>query len=358
MSRDFQKGRARVISIISGKGGCGKTLLTAVVGRALAKEGLRVLLIDFDIFVRGLSIFLADYSSGDLHTRSRLTISDILLDVTRQNSLDITGLAIFRFFECDVIPSSSSISAPLDYDQQQLSSFEFGKSVVEKILSNVRNEYDIILIDNRASIDSLVLAVCTCSDLIISVAEDDQLCLQTNSNLVNHLRYKRDVKNVYTLINKGRRVTSYDDLGKERWRRTEFNYIGVIPFDLEIMEDFGTNRFWRTIDETLYFRAVIDAWNTVAKMEGLKKIDVGGYKFPPSIFMSKKAGKYTTIERMMRIYSVVLIFMGILLFTFDKLAERGLSLTEVLSLVCIIAGLLILLVPSKGIRRWLLGKSD
>lgn len=360
MTHDSKNKKARVISIVSGKGGCGKTLLTAVIGRALAREGLKVLLIDFDIFVRGLTILLADYLEKGLQTKTKITVSDLLLSSESQNigNLLPEKLAIFRFFKCDVLPACSNIAAPLDYDQKQLSSFKFCKSIVNKLLSNVKNKYDIILIDNRASIDSLVLATCHCSDVIISVAEDDDLCLQTNSNIVNHLRYKQSIKNVYTIINKGRRITSYDGLKNMSWHRPEFNYVGVIPFDIEIMEDFGKSRFWLTFHETLYFRAIIDVWNNMAKMEGLKRISLKKYRFPPSIFMSKKEGKFTMIERMMRLYSIMLVFAGIFMAVYDKVLRGNLNLFEILSLTCIVSGLVVLILSTTSFRRWLLGKSD
>lgn len=44
------------IALASGKGGVGKTLLTAALGLALAEEGYRVLLADCDMGLRNLDI--------------------------------------------------------------------------------------------------------------------------------------------------------------------------------------------------------------------------------------------------------------------------------------------------------------
>ena len=44
-----------IINVISGKGGTGKSLCTAVLADALAKKCGPVLVIDLDIFVRGLT---------------------------------------------------------------------------------------------------------------------------------------------------------------------------------------------------------------------------------------------------------------------------------------------------------------
>jgi septum site-determining protein MinD len=49
---------ARVITIASGKGGTGKTTITANLGVALSKLGKKVLLIDADVAMANLSLIL------------------------------------------------------------------------------------------------------------------------------------------------------------------------------------------------------------------------------------------------------------------------------------------------------------
>ena len=48
----------KIINIVSGKGGTGKTLLVAVLAELLSRKRAKVLLIDVDIFVRGLTCLL------------------------------------------------------------------------------------------------------------------------------------------------------------------------------------------------------------------------------------------------------------------------------------------------------------
>src|SRR5436305_13904802 len=90
-----------LISIVSGKGGTGKTLLTAVLGRALAREGLRILLVDLDIFVRGLTILLADYTKRS--PAKTLTVVDLLQGDMPELEIGTLPVAA-RFFECDFLP--------------------------------------------------------------------------------------------------------------------------------------------------------------------------------------------------------------------------------------------------------------
>ena len=49
---------ARVIVVTSGKGGVGKTTITALLGRALAHEKKKVVLIDADLGLKNLDVVL------------------------------------------------------------------------------------------------------------------------------------------------------------------------------------------------------------------------------------------------------------------------------------------------------------
>ena len=62
------------IAVVSGKGGTGKTSLTAGVGTALAQSGKRVLCVDCDIGLRNLDLALG------LTDRALMDFSDVALD--------------------------------------------------------------------------------------------------------------------------------------------------------------------------------------------------------------------------------------------------------------------------------------
>ena len=62
------------IAVVSGKGGTGKTSLSAGVGTALAQSGKRVLCVDCDIGLRNLDLALG------LTDRALMDFSDVALD--------------------------------------------------------------------------------------------------------------------------------------------------------------------------------------------------------------------------------------------------------------------------------------
>ncbi len=343
--------RAKIINVVSGKGGTGKSLLSAVLGCALAREGIRVLLIDFDIFVRGLTILLTE--SGKRRIRSEgATVAELLSG--NQKVLDgIEGLAIERFYECDVLPSVKNIGEPFDFEVE--TPLNKTLAVIKDIFSTARSNYDLVLVDNRGGLDRLFIESCKHSDVVLAVAEDDDVALQTNANLINYLRFNEGLRNVYTVINKGRRIHSYSDLTSTKFRKVEFNYVGVIPFDDEIMEDFGTERFWSTIYQTLYFRAAIDAWNALARTEDLQPLSLDRYHFPPKIFMSPGAGRYSLIERMMILYGMTFALSGIVYWLYYAWKKGTVQLPEITAIISVVLGLVTILLSVFGFRRLLVG---
>lgn len=356
----------KVISIVSGKGGCGKSLLTAVLGRALAREHQKVLIVDFDIFVRGLTVLLNDFGKIIPQNEMYLTTSGIL-GIFSEKSKDkkplyfggTNLLSIERFFECDVLPSVGNIADPLDYNDKDLSDQEFCLEVVNYLLKQEDiKKYDYILLDNRAGMDSLVYACCANSDIVLSIAEDDPVGKMTNLNLVNFIKYSKNLKNIYSIINKARKVRDINEIERRINERSDFSIVGVVPFDIEILENFGTEKFWYTVDETLYFKAIIDSWNRLAKTANLVPIKESNYNFPPKIFMDKSLGKFTLLERMLRVYSVVFIFSGIGVYAYSKFRFEQISMLDLVSLISVTIGVLSLLISTTSVKNFLFGRES
>lgn len=123
----------RIISIQSGKGGTGKTLIAASIGFLLAHCGHRTLLIDTDLITRGLSFFLM----GDEPYRAKYGLSDYLTDdspISDQNLINIRSP--FCNSNLYFLPSSSKLQSHA-IDKYPYKDFQ-------KILSNRLNYlYDV-----------------------------------------------------------------------------------------------------------------------------------------------------------------------------------------------------------------------
>jgi hypothetical protein len=224
---------------------------------------------------------------------------------------------------------------------------------VRKLLDVVTPKYDYVLLDSRAGVDSFVLAACESSDIIVAIAEDDDVGRQTNSNLVNHLRFKRHLKTVYTIINKTRRVRQYSDIRERMLQRHEFSVIGFIPFDIEVMDNFGSEKFWGQIFETLYFRSLVDTWNTLAKAEQLAEISPSRYSFAPALFMSRTAGRYSLIERIIRLYGILIFLFGAVAYLAQNFFDSPFFPLKYAGAALLLGGFMIL-ISGSAMRNFLL----
>lgn len=303
MVKKMSNSKTTYISIISGKGGTGKSLFTAVLGNCLAKEQKRILLVDMDLHVRGLTILLSSYMDNG---NGKMSISDYC----ETNSDE--EFSIFRFQECEFIPAVGDISEPLVFPLEN-NSISFYKHFFSKLKNFAENKmYDIVILDCRSGLDSSIVECVKNSDYTISITEDDDVCLNANMNLVNYFRHKEKIKSIYTIINKGRRIKEPEDIDKKIESIFDFSCLGVIPFDEQIMEDYGKSRFWLSVYDTLYFYGLVMSWD---KFQEKTKIQCNIDKKKYNIKVHKKHNQnkkpvLIKTSNIIRIYSYILLFLS------------------------------------------------
>ncbi|KAE8991387.1 hypothetical protein PR002_g20865 [Phytophthora rubi] len=124
----------RVVVITSGKGGVGKTTVTASIGYGLAQRGFRTCLIDFDIGLRNLDLHLGC---------ERRVIFDFIHVIEKNCRL---GQALIRDKRLDKL---SLLAASQTRDKEALT-----EEGVELVLDELRAQFDFILCDSPAGIES------------------------------------------------------------------------------------------------------------------------------------------------------------------------------------------------------------
>ncbi|MEM7821405.1 MAG: cell division ATPase MinD [Candidatus Aenigmatarchaeota archaeon] len=139
---------SRIISIISGKGGVGKTTLTANLGVALAKFGKRVVAVDCNLTTSHLGFYfgLYYYSKTLNHVlKGEAAVSD----------------TIYNFYpNFSIIPASLSLEDLVGVEISQL----------KPSLDELSSKNDIILLDSAPGIGREALSVLTISKEAIFVA--------------------------------------------------------------------------------------------------------------------------------------------------------------------------------------------
>ena len=125
---------AEVITITSGKGGVGKSTITANIATSLAKLGKKVVAVDFDIGLRNLDMILG------LENRIVYDVVDLM-----EGNCNLAQAIIKdkRVGNLHFLPASQT------KDKNVLN-----KEKVEKLINELKKEFDYILIDSPAGIES------------------------------------------------------------------------------------------------------------------------------------------------------------------------------------------------------------
>lgn len=170
---------AKVVAMVSGKGGVGKSTLSVGLGMAFASVGKKVLLVEFDTGLRGV---------------------DIMLGITEQIVYDLGDLLEGRCnINSAIIPSPHyanlfAIVAPLSLQESMR------MEDVSLLLSGLRPHFDIILLDTPAGIGSS-LRISALSDLSLIVATPDPICVR-DGNRVALAFAERHYRNHRLVINR------------------------------------------------------------------------------------------------------------------------------------------------------------
>ena len=146
-------GPARIIAMCNQKGGVGKTTTSINMSAALAEYGRKVLLVDFDpqgALSAGLGVNAHDAT----------TIYDLMLDrkLNPKDAIQKTSVA-----NLDVIPANIELSAA----EMKLVNEIAREQILAKILKQVVDDYDLIVIDCQPSLGLLTVNALTAAHGVI-----------------------------------------------------------------------------------------------------------------------------------------------------------------------------------------------
>jgi chromosome partitioning protein len=161
----LEHGPARIAAVCNQKGGVGKTTTTINLGAALAEQGRRVLLVDFDP-QGALSVGLGiqphelDATIYNLLMERNLSAADVVMKTS------VDGL--------DLLPSNIDLSGA----EVQLV-HEVGREfVLGRVLQPLIPDYDVVLIDCQPSLGLLTVNALACADGVLVPLECEYFALR------------------------------------------------------------------------------------------------------------------------------------------------------------------------------------
>lgn len=153
-------GPARVIAMCNQKGGVGKTTSSINIAGALSQYGRRVLIVDFD--PQGAATVGLGINAN--------AVEDTVYTALFNPRMDVHTVIQHTDFEnLDIMPSNIDLSAA----EVQLVAEVGREQVLAGVLRQVKDEYDVIIIDCQPSLGLLTVNALTAADgVIIPVAAE------------------------------------------------------------------------------------------------------------------------------------------------------------------------------------------
>ncbi|ODJ85975.1 flagellum site-determining protein YlxH [Candidatus Thiodiazotropha endolucinida] len=210
----------RVIAVTGGKGGVGKTSISANLGVAFAELGRRVMLLDADLGLANLDVILGLHAERNLShvMQGECTLEDVM----------VTGPKGMR-----VVPGASGIQHMAEMTPAE-------NAGLIHAFSEVANDVDVLLIDTAAGISDLVISFSRAAQEQIVVVCDEPASITDAYAIIKLLNREHGISRFRILANMVKSVQEGRDLYNKMCRVTDqyldvmLNYMGSIPYDEQL----------------------------------------------------------------------------------------------------------------------------
>lgn len=221
---------AKIIVITSGKGGVGKTTSSAAISSGLALLGHKTVVIDFDIGLRNLDIIMGC---------ERRVVYDFINVINGEASLNQALIKDKRLPNLFILPASQT----RDKDALTIEG-------VEKVLNDLSKEFDFIICDSPAGIETGALMAMHFADHAVVVTNPEVSSVRDSDRILGILssKTKRAIDNNKP-VQEHLLLTRYDPERVERGDMLSVSdvkeilaipLIGVIPESKSVLKASNT----------------------------------------------------------------------------------------------------------------------
>ena len=211
-----------LIAVASGKGGTGKTSVTAGISSALAATGRRVLCIDCDVGLRNLDISLG------LADQCPLSFLDVM-----DGAYPLSRATVHPDY-----PTLQFLTAPMNCPPEKIDLPRFGS-----FLTQARSAYDYIFLDAPAGVDAGFKLVATYADRCILVTGSGPAAVRDAARTAQILELmgKTNVRLVVNRIDP-KLVRAMDTTVDDVMDTAGLPLLGIVPEDKNVTLAASFNR--------------------------------------------------------------------------------------------------------------------
>ena len=209
---------SQVLVVTSGKGGVGKTTSTAAIGAALALNGNRVAIVDFDVGLRNLDPVMG---------AERRVVYDLINVVQGEARLQQALIRDKRLESLFLLPASQT------RDKDALTA-----EGVARVMAELRDEFDWIVCDSPAGIERGAMLAMRHADLAIVVTNPEVSSVRDSDRIIGMLDARTEKAERGEYMEKHLLLTRYDAARAERGQMLKVDdvleilsipLLGIIP---------------------------------------------------------------------------------------------------------------------------------
>ena len=174
------------MAVTSGKGGVGKTFVSANLAAALAKRGQKVLVLDADLGLANLDVVLNLYPKVTLHDvfSGKASIEEAIIQAPGGFSVLLAGSGMVEY---------SRLTPEIRAD-------------FLRIIDGLLPRYDVVLLDTGAGISDVVLFAVSLASVVLVVATPEPTSLTDAYATIKVLAGQQKRANVHMVINQTARL--------------------------------------------------------------------------------------------------------------------------------------------------------
>ena len=161
---------SKIIVVTSGKGGVGKTTSTAALGAALALEGHKVAVVDFDVGLRNLDLIMG---------AERRVVFDLINVAQGDAKLHQALIRDKRLPNLSLLPASQT------RDKDALT-----EEGVERVIDELRSRFDWVICDSPAGIERGATLAMRFADAAVVVANPEVSSVRDSDRIIGLLDSK------------------------------------------------------------------------------------------------------------------------------------------------------------------------
>lgn len=216
-----------IIAMVSGKGGVGKTTLTAGLGGALARRGKKILITDGDLGLRDLDLVIG-----------------------KENEILYDALDVWKK-RCRAEDAIVSVSEGLDFlpASQGVRWEDVGRKGYGRLLKKMAKQYDYVIVDAPAGIGRGNDAILRVAQRLVIVTEPVWVALRNAQRVMQVCREQRqlDYALVFNRINPHMSVADIE----EAWYSLSAEMLGaVLPYSEAVWQQGQAGKLCNPIADT------------------------------------------------------------------------------------------------------------